>query len=322
RCQLCQETVSLSTTADLSRNGGPAPSLGSLFRCLTAPGGYKGSWLRQGAAPSPQAQLSALPTAQVQASSSQVVGVVGGVVYLSPPPQTQTTTYHQSHWRYGSSLKIAINENGKGVQYPNGPFKDRLELFPNNTLKISSLLKNDSNTYRVYLEDVAGKEDTYRISLKVYDVVPKPTVNATVHGNNPEHCNVTLECWVQMEDVTYEWMPPSRLMPVGSNSTNGTLPLSFNPSLETYTCRASNPVSSSSARLIRRHPCSWTGTGCTRWQNLGEMGGRWLPGVPGVRSLFPWARAPREGDRGAACSSPVVVPLGLLSHLCFPSASS
>ncbi|XP_038023753.2 CD48 antigen-like isoform X1 [Anas platyrhynchos] len=196
--------------------------------------------------------------AQVQEASSQVVGVVGGVVYLSPPPQTQTTTYHQSHWRYGSSLKIAINENGKGVQYPNGPFKDRLKLFPNNTLKISSLLKNDSNTYRVYLEDVAGKEDTYRISLKVYDVVPKPTVKAIVHGNNPEHCNVTLKCWVQMEDVTYEWMPPSRVMPVGSNSTNGTLPLSFNPSLETYTCRASNPVSSSSARLTRRHPCSWT----------------------------------------------------------------
>ncbi|XP_068518969.1 CD48 antigen-like isoform X1 [Anas acuta] len=221
--------------------------------------------------------------AQVQEASSQVVGVVGGVVYLSPPPQTQTTTFHQSHWRYGISLKIAINENGKGVQYPNGPFKDRLKLFPNNTLKISSLLKNDSNTYRVYLEDVAGKEDTYSVSLKVYgepggwwsqhpswdsvgcdipvplaDVVPKPTVRAIVNGDNPEHCDVTLECWVQLEDVTYEWMPPSRVMPVGSNSTNGIVPLSFNPSLETYTCRASNPVSSSSARLTRRHPCSWT----------------------------------------------------------------
>ncbi|XP_071884140.1 CD48 antigen-like isoform X3 [Anas platyrhynchos] len=196
--------------------------------------------------------------ARVQEASSQAVGVVGGVVYLSPPLQTQKTTYHQNHWRYGSSLKVAIHENGRVVRYPNGPFKDRLKLFPNNTLKISSLQKNDSNTYTVYLEDVAGKEDTYSVSLKVYDVVPKPTMNVIVHGNKPEHCDVTLECWVQLEDVTYEWMPPSRVMPVGSNSTNGTLPLSFNPSLETYTCRASNPVSSSSARLTRRHPCSWT----------------------------------------------------------------
>ncbi|KAI6073045.1 CD48 antigen [Aix galericulata] len=53
-------------------------------------------------------------------------------------------------------------------------------------------------------------------------------------------------------------MPPSRVMPVGSNSTNSTLSLSFNPSLETYTCRASNPVSSSSAQLTHRHPCLWT----------------------------------------------------------------
>ncbi|XP_032060183.1 LOW QUALITY PROTEIN: CD48 antigen-like, partial [Aythya fuligula] len=125
------------------------------------------------------------------------------------------------------------------------------------TLKISSLQKNDSNIYWMYLEDKASKEHTYSIYLKVYDVVPKPTVRAIVNGDNPERCDVTLECWVQLEDVTYEWMPASRVVQ-GSNSTNSTLPLSFNPSLETYTCRASNPMSSSSAQLTRRHPCSWT----------------------------------------------------------------
>lgn len=196
--------------------------------------------------------------ARVQADNLQAVGVVGGVVYFRPPLPNLTTAYHQSHWYCGSSLKIAIHEYGKGVRYLDGPFKDRLELFPNNTLKISSLQKNDSNNFWMYLQDVAGKEHDYSVYLKVYDVVPKPTVKAIVHGNNPEHCDVTLECWVQLEDVTYEWMPPSRVMPVGSNSTNSTLPLSFNPSLETYTCRASNPVSSSSARLTLRHPCSWT----------------------------------------------------------------
>lgn len=132
----------------------------------------------------------------------------------------------------------------------------------------------------------AGDRAGCDIPVPLADAVPKPTVRAIVNGDNPEHCEVTLECSVQMEDVTYEWMPPSRVMTTGSNST---LPLSFNPSLETYTCRASNPVSSSSAQLTRRHPCSWTGTGCTRWQNLGGMGGRWSLGVPGVRALFPWA---------------------------------
>lgn len=276
--------------------------------------------------------------------------MVGGVVYFSPPLQNLTTTYHQSHWYCGSSLKVAIHEYGRGVRYLEGPFKDRLELFPNNTLKISCLQKNDSNTYSMYMEDMAGKEYYYSVYLKVYgepgrgwwwswhpsgdragcdipvllaDVVPKPTVRAIVNRDNPEHCDVTLECWVQLEDVTYEWMPPSRVIPVGSNSTSSTLPLSFNPSLETYTCRASNPVSSSSAQLTRRHPCSWTGTGCTRWQNLGEMGGRWLPRVPGVRSLFPWAgggRSPlRRGPWGwvfQPCGGPTWAALMSWFSLC------
>ncbi|XP_035202508.1 CD48 antigen [Oxyura jamaicensis] len=193
--------------------------------------------------------------ARVQAASSQAVGVVGGVVYLSPPPQSQNTTYHQSHWRCGTSLKVAIHENGTAVRYPNGPFKGRLWLFSNNTLKISGLQKNDSNIYWLYLEDEVGNEHTDRVSLKVYDVVPKPTVRAIVNEDTPEQCEVTLECSVPLEDVTYEWIPPRGVMQTTSNST---LPLSFNPSLEIYTCRASNPMSSSSAQLTRRHPCSWT----------------------------------------------------------------
>ncbi|KAM9214876.1 CD48 antigen-like isoform 2-T2 [Leptosomus discolor] len=148
--------------------------------------------------------------AWAQHDPAQVVGAVHGVAYLSPRLQNQT--YPQIHWRRNSSLKIASRDSSAKVQYPNSTYKGRLELFPNNTLKISSLQKNDSSTYQVYLEDEAGKEHIETILLTVYDLVPKPVVNVKVIRDDPMRCEANLECSVELEGVTYEWINPSKIL--------------------------------------------------------------------------------------------------------------
>ncbi|XP_014814024.1 PREDICTED: CD48 antigen-like isoform X2 [Calidris pugnax] len=189
-----------------------------------------------------------------QAWASEVVGAVHGVAYLSP---SKGEGYSQVHWRRGSNLKIASREKGKEVQYPNSNYKERLELFPNNTLKISHLQKSDSSTYHVYLEDYNGKEHVESIILNVYDLVPKPTVKAEVIKHDLELCEAILECSVDLEGVTYEWIDTSKIWQDDEDPSKKRV--FFNPSVKTYMCQVSNPVSSNNASLIYRHPCSWTG---------------------------------------------------------------
>ncbi|XP_072702900.1 CD48 antigen-like [Ciconia boyciana] len=186
----------------------------------------------------------------------KVVGAVHGEAYLSPSLQNKVS-YHQIHWRRNNTVKIASRDSRGKIQYPNSTYKGRLELFPDNTLKISRLQKSDSSIYQVYLEDEMGKEHIQNILLTVYDLVPKPTVNAKVIRNDPERCEVTLKCSVGLEGVTYEWIPSSKLPQEGTRASEQHV--SFNPLIQTYTCKVSNPVSSNYALLTYRHPCSWTG---------------------------------------------------------------
>ncbi|XP_035748603.1 CD48 antigen-like isoform X2 [Egretta garzetta] len=186
----------------------------------------------------------------------KVAGAVGGVAYLSPSLQTQVS-YSRIHWRGHNSVKIASREGKAKAQYPDSPYKGRLELFPNNTLKISHLQKDDSSMYQVYLEDETGKENIETIFLQVYDLVPKPTVRVKVISDELALCKATLECSVGLKEVTYEWIAPNKFLQAEASASSQSV--SFNPLMETYTCKVSNPVSSNSASLTYRHPCSWTG---------------------------------------------------------------
>ncbi|XP_072214556.1 SLAM family member 8-like [Excalfactoria chinensis] len=188
--------------------------------------------------------------AWAQQDLRHVAGLTGGVAYLIP---SNPVSFHKVEWRFGKDLKIAIRESEKEVRYPNGRYKGRLELFPNNTLRVNQLQKADSNTYWVYIEDDASTVHPEGILLRVYDAVPKPTVSYMVDKSNPESCKVTLNCSVGLENVTYEWLPPRRVVSNGG----GELFLSFSPLVEIYTCVARNPVSSNRSWLIHKHPCSW-----------------------------------------------------------------
>lgn len=100
-------------------------------------------------------------------------------------------------------------------------------------------------------------------------------MRAKVTNDDPELCQATLECEVELEGVTYEWIVPSKLQLAARGDARHQV--AFNPSVQTYTCRVSNPVSSNSATLTYRHPCSWAGTS----RGVGtSWAARWLGRVP------------------------------------------
>ncbi|XP_032569048.1 CD48 antigen [Chiroxiphia lanceolata] len=209
--------------------------------------------------------------AQCGAHRATVVGAVGGSVCLSPSPEHGHGSYSRIHWRLNESRKLASWDPQQKVQYPPSARRDRLELLGNFSLRISRLQKGDSGEYQLYLEDATGREDKDRVTLRVYDVVPKPTVTVTVTQDDDQQCNATLECSVGLQEVTYEWVPPRQvLLEAGGGPVQK---VSFNPSEGTYVCRVSNPASSNSASLTYRHPCSWTVESSTDASSCTATGG-------------------------------------------------
>ncbi|XP_025972178.2 uncharacterized protein LOC112993064 [Dromaius novaehollandiae] len=195
--------------------------------------------------------LFLLRQAAAQDGQSMVAGAVDGTAYLQPG-LPDPAPYHQIYWRYENSRKIAVRLWQQPPTYPDPAFHERLELSANNTLCIRHLRKSDSGTYWLYQEDEAGKERTESVRLAVHERVPKPTVRAEVRAS-AEHCEATLTCSVALEDVVYEWLPPQQLPVSGS----ARLTVAFVPGVENYTCRVRNAVSTSSASLTYRYPCSW-----------------------------------------------------------------
>lgn len=96
-----------------------------------------------------------------------MVGAVHGVAYLSPSLQSKIP-YHEVHWRRNNTLKLAGRDGSGEVWYRNNSYRGRLELFSNNTLKISHLQKNDSSVYQLYMEDETGKGLIESVLLTVY----------------------------------------------------------------------------------------------------------------------------------------------------------
>ncbi|XP_066424140.1 CD48 antigen-like [Molothrus aeneus] len=197
--------------------------------------------------------LFAVPAQAQEPQRLEVTGAVGGVAFLNPQRPQNPSKYSQIHWRWQNQLRIAIQKRGEQPRYPQRRFEGRLELQEDGALRMSNLSLEDSGEYQLYLEDDTGRESVQRVLLSVYGLVPKPRVTATTSGD-PQVCNTTLSCSVALQGVTYEWIPPQK--PLAKEGP--VLEVSINPAVETYVCKVSNPVSSSTASLTFRRPCTWT----------------------------------------------------------------
>ncbi|XP_017586635.1 PREDICTED: uncharacterized protein LOC108445939 [Corvus brachyrhynchos] len=181
-----------------------------------------------------------------EAQLSKVTGAVGGVAFLNSHTSLNPSKYSQIHWRWKNQVKIAIQRRGEKAEYPQSLLKERLELFENYTLSWRGCPDPGGCPRAPWGPcDILGPPA---------DLVPKPKVSAVTNGDS-QRCDAILNCSVALKEVTYEWIPPQKLPMKG----DPVLRVSFDPKVETYVCKVSNPVSSNNASLTYRHPCSWTG---------------------------------------------------------------
>uniref|UniRef100_A0A8D2B3Z6 Ig-like domain-containing protein n=1 Tax=Sciurus vulgaris TaxID=55149 RepID=A0A8D2B3Z6_SCIVU len=120
-------------------------------------------------------------------------------------------------------------------------FLGRAQLHSNLSLELGPLQSTDSGNFSVLMVDTGGRTWTQTLQLKVYDAVPRPTVQT---------CQVFLSCWApNISDITYSWRREGTVgFGVESHSlfTDGqvlSVSLGLGDKDVAYSCIVSNPVS-------------------------------------------------------------------------------
>ncbi|XP_042537847.1 SLAM family member 8 isoform X1 [Dipodomys spectabilis] len=133
-------------------------------------------------------------------------------------------------------------------------FLGRAQLHSNLSLELGPLESGDSGNFSVLMVDTGGRAWTQTLQLKVYDAVPRPTVQvfvAVTGDTQPSNiCQVFLSCLgPNISDITYSWRREGTMdLDVEPHSlfTEGQV-LSISVGLRdkdvAYSCIISNPVS-------------------------------------------------------------------------------
>ncbi|XP_049643467.1 carcinoembryonic antigen-related cell adhesion molecule 6-like [Suncus etruscus] len=88
----------------------------------------------------------------------------------------------------------------------NGPAnRDRETIYPNGSLLIRNLIKQDTGIYLIKVTTVSGEEKYGQRILRVYEPLPK--VHITVNNSNPleQEDSVVLTCEPKSPGTTYRW---------------------------------------------------------------------------------------------------------------------
>uniref|UniRef100_A0A452T124 SLAM family member 9 n=1 Tax=Ursus maritimus TaxID=29073 RepID=A0A452T124_URSMA len=126
-------------------------------------------------------------------------------------------------------------------------------LDPGYSLHISNLSWEDSGPYQAQVNLRTAQISTMqRYNLRVYRRLSEPHVTVCFEITQEGHCNISLTCSVEKAglDVTYSWISWEDGMDTVHESS--ALITSWRPgdNALSYTCRASNPVSSTASRPI------------------------------------------------------------------------
>lgn len=146
-------------------------------------------------------------------------------------------------WFYTTDQKIVEWESGD-PKYFDTKFKDRATLDLNSgTLHIRKVQKEDSSTYLLRVQKDTEDEDEWKFPLVVLDPVPKPDINVST-TEEVNSCHLLLSCVIQDQSVNYTWYWESGSFP--KQLQNSVLEVVHTPQSysKSYTCQASNPVSS------------------------------------------------------------------------------
>ncbi|KAK2509865.1 hypothetical protein MC885_019884 [Smutsia gigantea] len=164
---------------------------------------------------------------------------------------------------WSSHLRLATVVPGKEgrpatVMVPNPRYQGRVSfLEPSYSLCIRDLSWEDSGPYQAQVNLRTPQVFIMQqYNLRVYRRLPEPHITVNFEISGVTACNVSLTCSVEKAglDVTYSWI--SWEDSEDTPHEGPVLSASWRPedSALSYTCKASNPVSSVSSRLIRAGP--------------------------------------------------------------------
>ncbi|XP_032701551.1 SLAM family member 9 isoform X1 [Lontra canadensis] len=160
---------------------------------------------------------------------------------------------------WSSHVRLATVVPGKEgqpatVEVTNPRYKGRASFpDPSYSLHISNLSWEDSGPYQAQVNLRTSQISiVQRYHLRVYRRLSEPRVTVNFEISQEEGCNISLTCSVEKAglDMTYSWL--SREDGVDTVHESSALSTSWRPgdNAPSYTCRASNPVSSITSRPI------------------------------------------------------------------------
>uniref|UniRef100_A0A8C5Y8H5 CD48 antigen n=1 Tax=Microcebus murinus TaxID=30608 RepID=A0A8C5Y8H5_MICMU len=233
-------------------------------------------------------------------STGEVIVVSGSNVSLQIS-KSLPDNYKQLTWFYTIHQKIVEWDSGKS-KYFNTKFKGRVVLDPESgALNIYNVQKEDSSTYLMRVSNATGKEQEWKILLKVFDPVPTPAINIEKTEETNNTCYLKLSCVIPDQSVNYTWYADSGLLPEAYQRSVLELrvpePQKYS---KFYTCEVSNPVSSKNdtvyfippCTLGKKHPLgTWSGHRVTSFLLNEERCGR-PPQPPGTECWWSISKVP------------------------------
>uniref|UniRef100_H0X8I1 SLAM family member 9 n=1 Tax=Otolemur garnettii TaxID=30611 RepID=H0X8I1_OTOGA len=186
----------------------------------------------------------------------KVVAVLQESIYLPleiPPEEEVADIIWSSHKRLATVVPGRGHPAAITVTDPH--YQGRVSfLEPSFSLHISNLSWVDSGLYQAQVNlSTSQISDLQLFNLRVYRRLSEPQIAVSFKISAERACNVSLTCSVEKAgmDVTYSWLPWGDN--AGTVHEGPVLSTSWRPgdSALSYTCRASNPVSSISSRLTR-----------------------------------------------------------------------
>ncbi|XP_005400233.1 PREDICTED: SLAM family member 8 [Chinchilla lanigera] len=191
----------------------------------------------------------------IAVTGAQVLSKVGDSVLLAAE-QPRGFQVREAIWRslWPSEELLATSFRGSLEMLYHSRFLGRAQLHSNLSLELGPLQAGDSGNFSVLIVDTGGQTLTQTLQLKVYDAVPRPTVQVFIavarDAQPPNTCQVFLSCWApNVSDITYSWRREGMMdFGVGTHSLFTdrqvlSLSLGLRDKDAAYSCIVSNPVS-------------------------------------------------------------------------------
>ncbi|XP_027695877.1 natural killer cell receptor 2B4 [Vombatus ursinus] len=155
---------------------------------------------------------------------------------------------------------LSWTEDSK-VTFEAEQFKNRVDVKTENlTLLINPAQKNDSGFYFMEITSQSGRVfNTNWFQVSVFDPVQDPKIQVTGESwnNNNTLCHVNLSCFVHGNDnLTYTWYRGREQIKPPGKHAHVQLHIQAKNTENSYTCNASNPVSSGSHTINLTWVCA------------------------------------------------------------------